>query len=809
MPLHFTQLPPSLIDAAGADQILTANERLAREFTAAYDARQVELGRSAWPQPKVASIDRYWRRQFGARASASAPELLSGEAEMLLWRELAGVQQAHLAELAVEAWRLAHDWRIDLDADLHPPTAGALFFQRWARRFHQRLQQDGLITHAQLPDHIGIGAATLHLLGFDQLNRQQADFFARYATAGIDVHHHQARSTPAQTERRVQFDQRADEIRAAAQWSRQILNADPSARIGIVFPYLTEAYHPVSHAFRVEFTDAPNAYDIAGGASLADQPVWRSAERLLEHLAAPALASRESVLKAPFLNLGLNRLAAWEAEAVPPQQQSLTQWVRGFAAKLRRAGWGRNAGSVQRQALQTIAKRLDRYAELAQLPAIDHQQALQTLGELLAQSPFAAERPSAPILALGYLETTGLHFSHLWVAGMTDTGWPMSRPANPLLPLPLLRRRGVPRIDPAAEVEFARRRLDQWRNSCRHLVASWASEDGGEQHECSALIESFQKAQAADVVSQHRRLWHPWLTERPTVGLQPAPPDQATPREEEQLGGGAALLRDQALCPFKAWAQHRLQLKPPPSVAVLPDAAVRGRLVHSALFALYDGNEAPFSVADLNAAAAAAIAEHIAETPKIYRQNEHRRLLELLERWLECEAERSDFVVVGLEQEMTLTLAGTQFNLRVDRIDRDEATNRLLVIDYKTGEVRPKRLLDDRLTEPQLPMYALTDERVGAVLFAKVGSDEAKVDGFAEQALNVGQPVERLDDLADQERPWEALRTRWRSQLEGLLQEHRTGRAAVAPYPSPREACRHCHLPALCRINALQQPTPA
>ena len=801
MPLHFTQLPPSLIDAAGADQILTANERLAREFTAAYDARQVELGRNAWPQPKVASIDHHWRRQFGARASASAPELLSGEAEMLLWRELAGVQQAHLAELAVEAWRLAHSWRIDLDADLHPPTAGALFFQRWARRFHQRLQQDGLITHAQLPDHIGIGTATLHLLGFDQLNRQQADFFARCATAGIGVHHHQPRSTPAQTERRVQFDQRADEIRAAAQWSRQILNADPSARIGIVFPYLTEAYHPVSHAFRVEFTDAPNAYDIAGGASLADQPVWRSAERLLEHLAAPALASRESVLKAPFLNLGLNRLAAWEA--VPPQQQSLAQWVCGFAAKLRRAGWGRNAGSVQRQALQTIAKRLDRYAELAQLPAIDHQQALQTLGELLAQSPFAAERPSAPILALGYLETTGLHFSHLWVAGMTDTGWPMSRPANPLLPLPLLRRRDVPRIDPAAEVEFARRRLDQWRNSCRHLVASWASEDDGEQHECSALIESFQKAQAADVVSQHRRLWHPWLTELPRVELQPAPPDQATRRDEEKLSGGATLLRDQALCPFKAWATHRLQLRPPPSADGLPDASVRGLLVHRALFALYDGNAAPFSATDLSTAAAAAIDEHIADTPEIYRQNEHERLVALLERWLEYEAGRSDFVVVGLEQEVTLTLAGTQFNLRVDRIDRDEATNRLIIIDYKTGEVLPKRLLDDRLTEPQLPMYALTDESTGAVLFAKVSAEEAKLDGFAKQELGVGRPVEKLVEFAQRKRPWEGLTGQWRNQLEQLLQEHRCGRAEVDPYPNPQSACRYCHLPALCRINAL------
>ena len=809
MPLHFTQLPNSLLDAAGADQILTANERLAREFAAAYDERQVESGRQAWPQPKVASIDSYWRRQFAAQASATAPELLSSEAELLLWRELADPQQGHLAELAAKAWRLAHSWRIDLDADLRPPTAGALFFQRWARRFRQRLQQDSLITQAQLPDRISAEGKRLHLLGFDQADRQQADFLARCEKAGREVQHHQPPSSPAQTQQRVRFDQRADEIRAAVQWSRQRLQEDSSARIGIVLPYLAEAYHPVRHAFQVEFADAPNAYDIAGGASLADQPIWRSAQRLLEHLAAPVPESREALLKAPFLSLGYKRLVAWETAASLPDQQALAKWVRHFMATLRRARWGRNAGSVQRQALQTITKRLDQYAELAQLPAIDQQQALQTLRELLAQSPFAAERPSAPILALGYLETTGLHFSHLWVAGMTDTGWPMSRPANPLLPLPLLRQRGVPRIDPTAEAEFAQQRLDQWRNSCRHLVASWASEDDGEQHQCSALIEAFRGVQVEDLIPQHRRLWHPWLTATPRVELQPAPADQATPREEEQLSGGAALLRDQALCPFKAWAQHRLRLKPPPSFDVLPDAAVRGLLVHSALFALYDGGAAPFSAADRDAAAAAAINEQIAEAPELYRENEHKRLVKLLERWLEYEADRPDFAVVGLEQEVTLTLAGAEFNLRVDRIDLDKDQNRRLIIDYKTGAVRPDRLRDDRLTETQLPMYALTDERIGGVLFAQVGSEAAKLDGFAEEALQVGRPVERLAEFAGRERPWEELRTQWQSQLEGLLQEHRTGRAAVDPHPNPREACRHCHLPAFCRINALQGTTSA
>ena len=790
MPLHFTQLPPALIDAAGTDQILTANERLAREFAAAYDARQVESGCRAWPQPNAASIDRYWRRQFAAEAPAS--ELLSSEAELLLWRELADPQHGHLAELAVEAWRLAHSWRIDLDAELRPPTAGAVFFQRWARRFRRRLQQDGLITQAQLPDRVCAEGRRLHLLGFDQLDRQQADFLARCKKAGTEVRQHQLPSRPAQTQRRVRFDRQADEIRAAVQWSRQRLQEDASARIGIVLPYLAEAYHLVRHAFQVEFADAPDAYDISGGASLADQPIWRSAQRLLEHLAAPVPERREALLRAPFLSLGYKRLAAWEAAAALPSQLSLAEWMLHFMEALRRAGWGAEAGSVQRQALQTIAKRLDQYAELAQLPAIDQQQALQTLRELLARSPFAAERPAAPILALGYLETTGLHFSHLWVAGMTDTGWPMSRSANPLLPLPLLRQRGVPRIDPAAEAEFARRRLDQWRNSCRQLVASWASEDGGEQHQCSALIEAFQETQAEDLAPRHPGLWHPSLKETPRAELQPAPSDQATPRAEARLSGGAALLRDQALCPFKAWAQHRLRLRPPPSFDVLPDAAVRGLLVHSALFALYDGGEAPFSAASLDAAAAAAIDEQIAAAPKLYRENEHQRLVALLERWLEYEAGRPDFEVQGLEQEVCLTLAGAEFSLRVDRIDLDKAKDRRIIIDYKTGAVRPDRLRDERLTETQLPMYALTDERIGAVLFAQVGSEEAMLDGFAEAELRVGRPVD-----------WDGLRTQWRSRLEGLLQEHRAGRAEVDPYPSPREACRHCHLPAFCRVNAL------
>jgi len=43
---------------------------------------------------------------------------------------------------------------------------------------------------------------------------------------------------------------------------------------------------------------------------------------------------------------------------------------------------------------------------------------------------------------------------------------------------------------------------------------------------------------------------------------------------------------------------------------------------------------------------------------------------------------------------------------------------------------------------------------------------------------------------------WEVQRERWRAELARLLREHADGVADVAPL---REACRHCHLAALCR----------
>src|SRR5690606_20962719 len=128
------------------------------------------------------------------------------------------------------------------------------------------------------------------------------------------------------------------------------------------------------------------------------------------------------------------------------------------------------------------------------------------------------------------------------------------------------------------------------------------------------------------------------------------------------------------------------------------------------------------------------VAERYRRFPAAVREIERRRLQALLERWSALEAARSPFAVQALEHEVSVTAGGIRLRLRLDRVDRVDGA--LVVLDYKTGAVRPQRLLDERLTEPQLPLYAMADEAIRAVLFVEL-ADEVVLRGAAAPDLEL------------------------------------------------------------------------
>ena len=101
--------------------------------------------------------------------------------------------------------------------------------------------------------------------------------------------------------------------------------------------------------------------------------------------------------------------------------------------------------------------------------------------------------------------------------------------------------------------------------------------------------------------------------------------------------------------------------------------------------------------------------------------------------WLELEKERPNFKVLALEKEQIITLKNTKIKLRIDRVDENENGGYVL-IDYKTGPVSLNGLFDNRLSEPQLPLYNLSfnNDLVVAATFAQVKQEQVKFVGVGE-----------------------------------------------------------------------------
>ena len=108
---------------------------------------------------------------------------------------------------------------------------------------------------------------------------------------------------------------------------------------------------------------------------------------------------------------------------------------------------------------------------------------------------------------------------------------------------------------------------------------------------------------------------------------------------------------------------------------------------------------------------------------------------------------------------------------------------------------------DDRLTEPQLPLYCLHEPgEVSATLLARVRRDGpgCTLVGLSRDedfAPGVTPPENRYDGT-----DWPTLLAHWRQTIEQLADEIREGRAD--PTPSP-QACRYCPLGALCRVQEM------
>jgi ATP-dependent helicase/nuclease subunit B len=713
-----------------------------------------------------------------------------------------------------------------------------------------------------------------YFAGFETITPQTGALFKALEAVGCQIDFVAPPTIHVQPAR-IEAPSTQEEIRTAATWARTRLEKNPLSRIGIVVPDLSSRRNQIQRLFDeilapqkllpsglVE-SDVKRPFNISQGIALLQYPLIATAFNLLSLKQNTLDTSMWSALiRSPFIGGAeaefdsrslcdyalcetralsasvstVQRLAGnpsrayhspmlveilsklQHAMAELPKYSSAREWAKLFSSLLETAGWPgeRSLSSEEFQLVKSWRELLDQFISTDAIATkLDFQQAVSTLRSLAAEQQFQPESFNEPVQILGVYEALGQAFDHLWLLGFDDSAWPLRARANPLLPLAVQIAAGIPQASVEGALQFAQQATAHLLTSAAEIIVSHCVMDKDQTLRPSALIQNIplttaEKMAAVPQLSLFQTIQQSARTEKLTADYS-APEFAAS-----HVHGGTALYKHQAACPFRAFAQVRLNAQPWPTPRIGLDAAERGQILHRAMEFLWLKLETQTRLLALSEAEQTqqvqdAVTKALDDwqqknhlLPKRFKAMEIKRLFALIQDWLELEKLRLPFSVIGTEKKIPLPLAGLTIDLRRDRIDL-LSDGSVAIMDYKTGKPVSLPWNDDsgRPDEPQLPLYALASEHpVNALLFSKIKIGESAVIGIANSAISIEEKAQGFDITIPDKAPTLPVKIeQWRAELTQLAQHFRAGDAAVDPKKSV--TCQYCHLTSLCRKNEI------
>jgi probable DNA repair protein len=703
------------------------------------------------------------------------------------------------------------------------------------------------------------------LVGFDSLTPAQLQLVEALQDVGVKIDEQPIAIAPEQQSIVTNADVR-EELRVAALGVRRLLEQNPRARVAVIVPDLEKQRAEIDRVFREilapeleDITADANAepYEFSVGVMLADTPMAATAldllrwstgtlplERVSRLLLSPYLAAikAEHGARAEFDAFELRRAKLlrpeisleWSIKAIEGSrrkskltsllnklrmmliasnrltkstQRPHSEWAEAMRELLAAAGWGAGTGedSVEFQTRRKWESALD---ELSTLDfdgqRVGFVQALDALTRIAQQTMFAPESREAPVQIMGPLEAAGSTFDAIWFMRSGDLSWPLPRRANPLLPWPLQRDLQMPGTDAQQDANQSQRMTERIAASAPIAVFTYAAESAeGRQRLSSAMSGLAFEAVAAKAITAAETA--PLFVDTEKIedsGRLPLLPDQV-------IHGGAEILRLQAACGFRAFAERRLWSTELRTTEMGLDAAERGTIVHLVLESFWNEVKTQSALkamqrtereALLNQCITTALqkSEKLSETSwdAAYLDMQRERLRNLLGPWLDLELARPPFEVKLSEKKLEgVQIGPLRLSVRVDRIDIGEGGD--IIIDYKTGVAKPSEWLSDRPDAPQLPLYAVLSEaeQLEAVAFGQIrAGKDMGLQGFTTSAdAGIRVPRQHPDNL-------EAQVAEWRQVLTSLAEDFYHGDIRVSPKSFP-STCAYCAQRLLCRID--------
>lgn len=833
----------SLYDLFSVDAlVVTPNQRLAQTLIQQWSAQQ---STSVSKYPDCYAFTVWLHNSFNQvienTQATSHPILIDDLAAIRLWHKLItnhGQINASitLAERLYQSWCQCQAYRCPIEPSIFSYNHQTQWFAKLAGQFEAHLQQESLIVESQLIEYIcqyphALPLKKIIFVCFDQFTPQQQFLFDCLAKEGIQIDERDVNRKPTNQIGKVTLADTQQENQAWIDWLVK-QHQQGKQSIAVILPNLQDCATDIQRLLRYQFK--PDQFNISMGQSLLDYPMISQALVLMQPLSATysdhdirifltspyikgshtewlrraLLLESNRQLKqttvptevwlsqieqsSPILHQLFQQLPSYPDQAMP------SEWAKCFHQRLLHFGFPGEYGltSTLYQCYEKWQSVLLSYAQLDRVESpLKVTEALELLQTLLTRTIFQPQSTTASIQILGMLEAAGCEFDALWIAGLTDLTLPATGQLTPFIPIPIQQQKGMPYASQDKEYQIADKRLNRFIKSSHEFVVSYAHLSDDKPNMPSPLINNFPDVviQESSLENKANQAWQ--IYEDPaTIPLQ----------EGESIRGGSRILANQAQCPFKAFAAHRLAIQDSEKAVDGLDNREKGTLIHLILQTIWQQLE---SQDRLNAINSEELEQLVNKTidkcvPQVFKHLqtefeqsvialEKNKLKKLIINVLEEEKKRPPFQMTAVEQTCKYDFKQFSIHLKFDRLDTISEDGSKWIIDYKSTIPTGSPWLDDRPDDAQLLLYALLDQDIRTISYMQVQTGNIRHRGFAEHP----PPINGI--TAAKKKTWADYRLQWQSVVEELANEFAQG--IVHPRPKKNSICLTCPYGQLCR----------
>lgn len=738
-----------------------------------------------------------------------------------------------IARYAKEAWQHLRHWDLQL-SDI-PSSFEFNKLKRWIIEYQKlNTEQDAADPLDLFKDlslfnqqHKIIHEPHIQFAGFEKPNPLLQKFINSLENNGAKVTW-LASPDIAKTIFRTEQTNLKSEIDTMANWCQTILAKDPDCKIAIIVPELKKHRETIAQSltqhlypdqYGLENISSEDLYNISLGDSLLDHNLVGSALGLLEILTCshpidyslfstilnsrnfqPESTSDKAQFDCYFRQQTkpqttldeISCLIQTQYQSAPPEwaiawlelnqlknenssKKSYSQWAETFSTYLNLAGFASNKDKsfLEHQVLTSFQKAFLSFSNLQvnQKP-IHASAAFSLFKRVCADRIFQAETShTVNIEVMGILESADQVFDHLWFVGANANTLPNAAKPNPLLPLALQKELKMPFASARQELKRAQNLIKRLQTNAQNIIFSSAKVLDAKETLASRLIASFPIHKTLFATDINIKL----------ENLESLADYSGNKKPEGKLKSAVRFIQDQATCPLMAYAIHRLGARHPETPNGVLSPMVRGQIIHHVLENIYGRFDQQKSLENLLPEDLKKIIFHTMKQQEnqsgVLGKNtfslELERIWLAVNHWLVLDKARENFWVIARELPVHLTLNGFEFNLRIDRVDKLE-DNTFAIIDYKTGLTSKVGWFNERLTEPQLPLYAISQNKITTIVFAEIKPTGAKL-----KYSGINEIIKARDSLLDKQE-WQKQLDKWQAQLESLTQEIKKGLAVLS-----------------------------